>query len=158
MDYYNKIRNPENGRWVSLYSKKGKNILKMYLRFINGGAEVNNLMSGEKALEVHNLEDLDKSLENLKNNDKAMVNFYADWCGHCQNFKDDYDKIANNFNNNSHVNIIKVDASKNKEVAEKYGVNGFPTLKIFRKNDNKLEKEDYENKRDVETIVNLLKN
>ena len=63
--------------------------------------------------------------------------FYAPWCGHCQNLKPAYDKVASSLKGIVKVAAIDCDDEKNKRTCSEYGVQGFPTLKIFSPSNRK---------------------
>lgn len=82
---------------------------------------------------------------NPAQNEVIIVLFFADWCGHCKKFKPDWEKAVNKLNNttnnnNKKVSLKEVDCSNGSELATKYGVEGFPTVKVFK---NGKEPEDY---------------
>ncbi|KAJ8749434.1 hypothetical protein K2173_025478 [Erythroxylum novogranatense] len=81
----------------------------------------------------------------------VLVEFYAPWCGHCKNLAPTYEKLATAFKLEEDVVIANLDADKYRDLAEKFGVSGFPTLKFFPKN-NKAG-EDYDGGRDLEDFV-----
>uniref|UniRef100_A0A7S0WEP5 Thioredoxin domain-containing protein n=1 Tax=Cryptomonas curvata TaxID=233186 RepID=A0A7S0WEP5_9CRYP len=58
-----------------------------------------------------------------------LIEFYAPWCGHCKQFAPQYEKIASNLQ--GLVKVGAVDCDKQKAIASKFGIRGFPTLKIF---------------------------
>eukprot|EP00698_Gefionella_okellyi_P010986 TRINITY_DN2881_c0_g1_i3.p1 TRINITY_DN2881_c0_g1~~TRINITY_DN2881_c0_g1_i3.p1 ORF type:complete len:375 (+),score=87.39 TRINITY_DN2881_c0_g1_i3:45-1127(+) len=67
----------------------------------------------------------------LDANDFVLVKFYAPWCGHCKSMKGDY-KLAATELKGSAV-LADVDCTVEKELASEYGIQGFPTLKLFHK-------------------------
>ena len=63
---------------------------------------------------------------------KVFVKFYAPWCGHCKAMAPDYSKLAERMKTDEDgIPIAKVDATVEKDLAEKYQVQGFPALKMF---------------------------
>eukprot|EP01104_Vermistella_antarctica_P011033 TRINITY_DN301_c0_g1_i1.p1 TRINITY_DN301_c0_g1~~TRINITY_DN301_c0_g1_i1.p1 ORF type:complete len:3098 (+),score=985.10 TRINITY_DN301_c0_g1_i1:119-9412(+) len=60
-----------------------------------------------------------------------LVEFYAPWCGHCANLVPIWAQTATKMKKHS-VAVAKVDATENKKLASKYGVKGYPTIKLFR--------------------------
>jgi protein disulfide-isomerase A6 len=84
----------------------------------------------------------------------VFVEFYAPWCGHCKHLAPDWEKLAVAFQNEEDVVIANVDADSHKSLGSRYGVTGFPTLKLFPK-DNK-EGVAYEQARDLQTMVDTV--
>ncbi|KAF0735957.1 protein disulfide-isomerase A6 [Aphis craccivora] len=58
-----------------------------------------------------------------------VVEFYAPWCGHCQRLVPEYSKAAKALK--GIVKVAAIDADKYPSFAGRYGVQGFPTVKIF---------------------------
>ena len=71
-----------------------------------------------------------KDFENIiSNNDIALIDFYADWCGPCKALSPIIDDIAKN---ETHIAVGKVNVEEEKELATKYGVRSIPTMVVFK--------------------------
>lgn len=90
----------------------------------------------------------------------SLIKFYAPWCGHCKHLAPEYDKAAQILANDStKVILTEIDATQEKELAERFKIQGFPTLLYYIKGEyleydgGRTEKEivDWVRKRTVET-------
>ncbi|XP_042510521.1 protein disulfide isomerase-like 1-4 [Macadamia integrifolia] len=87
----------------------------------------------------------------LEKNRYVMVEFYAPWCGHCLALAPEYAAAATELK--GVAALAKVDASEEKELAQKYYVQGFPTLYFFIDGVHKL----YPGQRTKDAIVTWVK-
>lgn len=101
-----------------------------------------------------------KSYDTLiaKSNHTAIVEFYAPWCGHCQNLKPAYEKAAKSLSGLAKVGAVDCDDESNKPFCGSMGVQGFPTLKIVKpgKKPGKPIVEDYRGGRNAKAIVDAV--
>ncbi|XP_063757902.1 protein disulfide-isomerase A6 isoform X2 [Eleginops maclovinus] len=81
-----------------------------------------------------------------------LVEFFAPWCGHCKNLEPEWTAAASAVNEQTKgkVRLGAVDATVHQAVSSRYGIRGFPTIKIFRKGE---EPEDYQGGRTRGDII-----
>jgi len=70
--------------------------------------------------------------EIVPNEDFIIVEFYAPWCGHCKKLEPEWELAATDLAPDG-IKLAKVDATEAAELAQKYDVTGYPTIKMFRK-------------------------
>ena len=68
----------------------------------------------------------------IESNPLVFVKFYAPWCGHCKKMIPAYKSLAERMAEENHVPIVKVDATKEKDIIARYNVKGYPSLKLFK--------------------------
>lgn len=64
----------------------------------------------------------------------VLVDFFAEWCGPCKEFKDTLAKVAPEFPN---VIFVKVNVDTFNQLSTKYKVSSIPSIKIFNNGDTK---------------------
>lgn len=68
--------------------------------------------------------------ELIQQQERVLVDFWANWCGPCIMMEKPLEKIAQSANVN--CTIAKVNTVAHPELAEKYDVKGLPTLLLFK--------------------------
>lgn len=67
-----------------------------------------------------------------RTNHTTVVEFYAPWCGYCQQLKGTMKKVARNLDGILQIAAVNCDLAKNKQLCAQHKVQGFPTLMVFR--------------------------
>jgi thiol-disulfide isomerase/thioredoxin len=73
-------------------------------------------------------------------NDVLIMFFYTEWCPYCKQALPEIKKFENhiasqNAKNDYVITLTKIDCDKNSTIADKYKVEGYPTIKLIYKNE-----------------------
>ncbi|GAA5978659.1 hypothetical protein JCM11641_002803 [Rhodosporidiobolus odoratus] len=82
----------------------------------------------------------------------SLIEFFAPWCGHCKALAPHYEEAATILKKDN-IKIAKVDCTVETELCSSQGVNGYPTLKVFRNGTPA----DYAGTRKTDGIVSYMK-
>lgn len=87
----------------------------------------------------------------LESEDMWLIEFYAPWCGHCKNLAPHWASAATQLKGK--VKLGALDATVHTVMASRYGIRGFPTIKMFPGGKKDGESSDYDGGRTSSDIV-----
>lgn len=87
----------------------------------------------------------------VKEEKLSLVMFYAPWCKHCKQIMPEFEGAAQELKE-WNIHLIKVDGTREKELADQYGIGGWPQLKMFRKG----RVYDYNGPREKQNIIDYM--
>jgi len=94
----------------------------------------------------------DNFTKTAKTKDLMLVWFYAPWCKHCKQLEPEMEGAAAELEGWG-ITIAKVDGTREKELADQFGVVGWPSIKMFRKG----RPYEYNGPREKQNIIDFMK-
>ena len=121
----------------------------------SGGGSGND---GSSDKDVHVLTEDNFESKVINSKDIWMVEFYAPWCGHCKALEPEWNKAASTMKQK--VKFGKVDATVHGNLAQRYGVQGYPSIFYWEYGVPKSEssKLTYNMKREAPEIIGFANN
>lgn len=98
-----------------------------------------------------------KEILQEENNEAELYYFYTNWCPYCKKARpvinEFKSKIENKTFNNNRVIVREVDCETDSETADKFKIEGYPTIKLVTEDGTVY---DYDARPNVETLMQFL--
>ena len=72
------------------------------------------------------------SAQVLECSQPVLVDFWAPWCGPCKMLAPTIEEIANDYAGKIRVGKVDTDQGDNGQIASQYGIQGIPTVILFK--------------------------
>ena len=135
-------------------------------RQYNMSVQNGNMMQPYPMMQIESFED-DENLraalmEPSKNNDDSakimssdkpcIIFFYAPWCGHCKTAKPEFEKLMQMAKGKAHM----IDCDAHQDIAQKYDVKGFPTIRYYPKGPKNGNPREYQGNRTAKDMMDFM--
>jgi len=84
-----------------------------------------------------------------------LINFYASWCGACNQFKPVWNELEKHYKNNDMV-VSAIECGDNQEIMGKYGIKHFPTVRLYMASGGNKNIYEYTEKRELDSMINWI--
>ena len=89
----------------------------------------------------------------MSSDKKALIFFYAPWCGHCKNAKPEFEKVMQMAKGKAYM----IDCDAHQEIAQKYGIKGFPTIRYYPNGPKNGNPREYQGNRTAEDMMGFMR-
>jgi protein disulfide-isomerase-like protein len=83
----------------------------------------------------------------------CIIFFYAPWCGHCKNAKPEFEKLMKMAKGKAYM----IDCDDHKDIAQKYGIQGFPTIRYYPKGPKNGNPREYNGNRTAKDMMDFMR-
>jgi thioredoxin 1 len=90
----------------------------------------------------------------IQSSSPALVDFWAEWCGPCKMLTPFLEELSSE--NESKINIYKVNVDENQQLAVKYGIRSIPTLLLFKGGEIQEQIVGLKSKSDLQTSIDSM--
>lgn len=132
---------------------KGKDEVPKKEKKSEGGSKGSGGSSSDKDVVVLDTAGFDSTV--LGSKDIWLVEFYAPWCGHCKKLEPEWNEAASKLKGT--VKLGKVDATVESSLGQRFGVKGYPSIKVFGYGEDKSDSKayDYQGGREASAIISF---
>ncbi len=95
--------------------------------------------------------DQDFKTQVLGSQQPVLVDFWAEWCGPCRMLAPVVDRIAEA--NDGKLIVGKMNVDENPETPQQYGIQGIPTLLIFKNGDLVSQMVGYQSQENIQKAI-----
>ena len=95
--------------------------------------------------------DQDFKTQVLGSKQPVLVDFWAEWCGPCRMLAPVVDRIAEA--NDGKLIVGKMNVDENPETPQQYGIQGIPTLLIFKNGDLVSQMVGYQSQENIQKAI-----
>ena len=96
----------------------------------------------------------EKLLEKIENDEKVIVDVWAEWCGPCRIMKPIFETVSEK--NESDVQMYTLNVDDNRGISQKYNVRSIPTVLTFNKGKLVNRSVGLLGEEQIKSIINLL--